>query len=166
MGNKNSGARPKPTALKILQGNPGKRALNLDEPIVPQGEVVKPAELSGSAGVVWDRIAPVCLQMGTLTPADVPAFARLCELEATAVAASAQKDTPGFSLFLYTTMVDSAGNEHQQIKVHPAIKIEAETSVKLRPFYDYFGMTPSGRARLHVPKKAEEPVSKWAGALK
>ena len=104
--------------------------------------------------------------MGTLTVADVPAFARMCELQATAEAASAHKAEPGFSLFLFTTVVDGAGNMHPQVKVHPAIKLEGETAVKLRPYYDYFGMTPSGRARLRVPKKAEEPPSKWAGALR
>lgn len=156
-----SGRRPKPTAIHKLNGNPSKKKLNENEPM-PAGEVVKPEELSGAASGVWDRLAPVCLQMGTLTVADVPAFVRLCELQATAEAASAQKDAPGFAIFLYTTMVDSAGNEHQQVKVHPAIKIEGETAVKLRPYYDYFGMTPSGRARIHVPKP-EQPVSKWAG---
>ena len=59
-----------------------------------------------------------------------------------------------------TTMVDSAGNEHQQVKVHPALKLESDTATKLRPFYDYFGMTPTGRARIHVPKS--EAPSKWA----
>jgi P27 family predicted phage terminase small subunit len=150
----------KPNALKVLQGVTRRDRLNPDEPR-PSGEVVKPGELSGGAGLVWDRLAPVCLQMGTLTCADVPAFARLCELQATAEAASGQKDRPGFSIFLHTTMVDSAGNEHQQVKVHPAIRIEGETAQKLRPYYDYFGMTPSGRARLSV-KKADVPVSKWA----
>jgi hypothetical protein len=33
-GNWNSGSRPKPTALKVLRGNPGKRPLNEKEPVV------------------------------------------------------------------------------------------------------------------------------------
>lgn len=166
MGNNNSGPRPKPTALKVLRGNPGHRALNMDEPRTPEGPVVKPEGLSPGAGVVWDRVAPVCLYMGTLTPGDVETFVRYCEIQATADASAAQKAEPGFTMFLHTTMVDSAGNEHQNVKVHPVIKIELETSVKLRPFYEYFGMCPSGRARLHIPKPKDEPVSKWAGALK
>ena len=31
------GRKPKPTALKILEGNPGKRPLNENEPIPPKG---------------------------------------------------------------------------------------------------------------------------------
>ena len=132
---------------------------------LPEGAVEMPQTLSGPAKVVWEAIAPVCQQMGTLTLADVQAFAKLCELEATAQAASAQKDVEGFSLFLLTTITDSAGNEHPKVQIHPAIKLEGETSVKLRPYYDYFGMTPSGRARIAVPKPDDAPKSKWAGAL-
>jgi P27 family predicted phage terminase small subunit len=164
MGFLNSGRRKQPAALKALRGNPSKTRI-LDREPKPHGEVVKPAELSHGAGMVWDRLAPVCLDMGTLTAADVTAFAKLCELEATAEAASAQKDRPGFSVFLHTTMVDSAGNEHQQVKIHPAIKLEGETSVKLRPYLDYFGMTPSSRSRIQV-SQPDEPTSKWAGVLK
>ena len=164
MGNQNSGRKPKPTALKLLQGNPGQRKLNQDEPKPPEGPIEAPNCLSEKARQVWDEVAPICIQMGTLTPADVYAFAEYCELQATARMASAEKSEPGFSIFLHTTTVDSAGNEHQNVKVHPAIKIEGDVAVKLRPYYEYFGMTPSSRARL-VVKKNEEPKSKWAGVL-
>lgn len=165
MGFAQSGRRPysrapQSAARKALRGNPSKTKLVDREPRVPEGEVGKPAALTHGAGVVWDRLAPVCVQMGTLTRADVSTFATLCELQATMEAASGQKDRPGFTIFLHTTMVDSAGNEHQQVKIHPAIRLEGETAVKLRPYYDYFGMTPTGRARIQV-KPATEPVSKW-----
>jgi P27 family predicted phage terminase small subunit len=163
MGNRNSGRKPTPTALKLLQGVTRKDRLNPNEP-QPTGDVVKPKGLSRSAAIVWDDIAPICLAMKTLTVADVPAFASLCELQATFNAAAEEKSRDGFSPFLHTTMVDSAGNEHQNVKEHPAIRLERNTAAALRPYYDYFGMTPSGRAKIHVPK-AEQPASKWAGAL-
>jgi hypothetical protein len=31
------GRKPKPTALKRLDGNPGKRGYNHDEPVLPEG---------------------------------------------------------------------------------------------------------------------------------
>lgn len=163
-GNQNSGRRPKPTALKVLQGNPGKRKLNQGEPKPPEGEVTVPETLSGVAKVVWGELAPVALAMGTLTTADVAAFGTLCELEATRREASAEKDRKGFSPFLLTTMVDSAGNEHQNIKQHPAITLERNTAAALRPYYEKFGLEPVGRARISVPKR-DEPVSKWAGII-
>jgi phage terminase small subunit len=114
---------------------------------------VKPGTLSVAAGVVWEELAPICLHMGTLTSADVPTFSKLCELEATFRDVARQKDAEGFAIFAVTG-------------VHAAIKVERETATALRPYYDYFGMTPSSRARIRVREKDEAPQSKWAGALK
>jgi len=155
MGNHNSGRRPDPTALKILRGVPGHRKLPEHEVRPPSGEVTKPAGLSAGAAVVWDRIAPVCLYMGTLTTADVPTFGRMCELQATAEQASAMKDTDGFTYF-----------DVKDGSPHPCLRVERETATALRPYYDYFGMTPPSRARISVPKPKDQPESKWAGALK
>lgn len=160
MGNRNSGRRPKPTALKLLQGNPGQRKLNEREPQPPVGEVVKP-EMGAEVGAVWDELAPGCIAMGTLTTVDVRTFVTLCELQATFNTAAKEKASPGFRPFLHTTMVDSAGNEHQNVKEHPALSLERKTAAALRPYYEKFGLEPVGRARIQVPK-SQEPVSKWA----
>ncbi len=165
MGNQNSGPKRAPNALQALRGVTRRDRLNPFEPKA-LGGVVMPDGLSEDMQAVWAWIAPVLLQMGTLTVADVPAFLELCALQVTSRKAQAEKARDGFSIFLQTSTVDSAGNEHQNVKIHPAIKLEGETANKLRPYYDYFGMTPSGRARLTVPKTDEAPASKWAGVLK
>jgi P27 family predicted phage terminase small subunit len=164
MGNQNSGRRPKPTALKILQGNPGQRRLNEHEPKPPQGAVNRPQTLSKHACAVWDELAPIALAMGTLTRADVCSFGTLCELESTRLMASAEKSREGFTPFLMTTITDSAGNEHPKVAEHPAVKLERNTAAALRPYYEKFGLEPVGRARL-VVKQDEAPKSKWAGVL-
>ena len=161
MGNHNSGQKAKPTALKMLRGVTRADRLNPAEPAPPAGEVVKPPGLSTRAGEVWDALAPVCVAMGTLTAADVRPFARLCELEVTAREASSQKDAPGFAMFTLSEDYNGAA----KVGVHAAIKVERETSIALRPYYDYFGMTAPSRSRIQVPKPKDEPVSKWAGAL-
>src|SRR5688572_13476285 len=97
MGYENSGRRPQPSALKVLRGNPGKRRLFEREPVPPDGPVVKPAYLSALAAQVWDEIAPGCLAMRTLTGPDVPAFVRLCELEASARMTSQGKGEEAWS---------------------------------------------------------------------
>jgi phage terminase small subunit len=144
MGYENSGRRPQPTALKVLRGNPSKTKLNQHEPVPPPGEVTKPAGLSAGAEKVWDELAPVCVAMGTLTTADVRAFATLCELQATFSALMLRKGEDGFDL-----------------------RKERETAIALRPYYALFGLEPVSRARMVVPKaKPAEPESKWAGVLK
>lgn len=161
MGYENSGRRPQPTALKALRGNPSKTKLNQLEPKPPEGAVSMPESLSTAAKTVWEGLAPICLHMGTLTSADVRPFARLCELEATAEEASRQKDAPEFAMFTLSEDYNGA----PKVGVHAAIKVERETSIALRSYYEFFGLTPSSRARIQVPKQAEAPVSKWAGAL-
>jgi P27 family predicted phage terminase small subunit len=160
-GNRNSGQRPKPTQLKKVLGFRPSR-INEDEPKPPEWPVNRPESLSAPARVVWDELSGPCLAMGTLTSADVSSFATLCELEVTRRKASAEKDTPGFSLFLITTITDSAGNEHLKIQEHPAIKLERNTAGALRPYYEKFGLEPSGRGRLKVGKPQDAPEDKWA----
>lgn len=144
MGNANSGRRPQPPELKVLRGNPGKRKPNENAISPPAGEIVKPAGLSLSGGHVWDELAPICLAMRTLTPADLRPFTTLCELQATFSANTATKGTAVFD-----------------------VRLERDTAVALRPYYALFGLEPVSRSRIVVPKtKPDEPVSKWAGALK
>jgi len=76
--------------------------------------------------------------------------------------ASAQKDAEGFGMFTLSEDYNGA----PKVGTHAAIKLERETAQALRPYYEYFGLTPASRARITVPKKDEAPVSKWAGQLK
>ena len=60
------GRTPKPTAIKALTGNPGKRPLNHQEPI-PPGVIGDPPEhLSDGAKAAW-RLAVECAPPGLLT---------------------------------------------------------------------------------------------------
>ena len=62
-----------------LRGNPGKR--NRRRPgeavVTPSGDVARP-RLPAAVADVWDRLAPLAIGVGTLTPATVQAFADLC----------------------------------------------------------------------------------------
>lgn len=75
------GPPPKPTKLRVLQGNPGKRALPKNEPQT-SGEAIRPQSLKGAAAKVWDMYAPRYIAMGTLTREDEPTFERWCLLKA------------------------------------------------------------------------------------
>lgn len=77
-----AGRRPKPTRLKLVTGNPGKRALPDNEPTPPAGAVIRPAFLKYRAAELWDERSPIFLAMGTLTVADADNFAAWCVLMA------------------------------------------------------------------------------------
>ena len=67
------GRKPKPTALKQQEGNPGKRPLNEREPTPPKGTIRCPNWLEAEAKKEWKRLAPSLEAMGVLTTADITA---------------------------------------------------------------------------------------------
>jgi phage terminase small subunit len=75
------GRLPKPTAAKVMAGNPGKRALPTNEP-KPNRSVTRPDWLTLGARQVWDQYAPVLIPIGLLTSADGDTFGRWCSLAA------------------------------------------------------------------------------------
>jgi phage terminase small subunit len=75
------GRKPKPTHLRAVQGNPGKRALNRQEPKPPAGAVERPAWLKTKAArEAWDELAPMLEGMGVLTRADALSLGVLCQV--------------------------------------------------------------------------------------
>src|SRR5690606_37247509 len=73
------GRKPNPTALRRLNGNPGKRGYNHLEPVAPEGLPDCPPHLSELARAEWDRIAQVLYEMGVLTMVDRAALAAYCQ---------------------------------------------------------------------------------------
>ena len=57
-----AGRKPKPTAMKELEGNPGKRKLNKKEPIPAKGMHICPEWLMPEAmnDVVYERLIDLC----------------------------------------------------------------------------------------------------------
>lgn len=75
------GPKPQPTVLKIERGNPGKRALNADEPeLPPPAETTPPKALTGMALAEWNLQVDVLIERGVLTAADMYAFRQYCQL--------------------------------------------------------------------------------------
>ena len=72
------GRRPKPTRLKVLTGNPGKRPLNPDEPKPERAIPECPAELGPVARREWDRLGKELASLGLLTNLDRAALAAYC----------------------------------------------------------------------------------------
>src|SRR6185437_9377257 len=63
------GRRPKPTNLKKLTGNPGKRRLREDEPVAT-GTAECPEHLDAIGRREWERVAPLLQEMGILASID------------------------------------------------------------------------------------------------
>lgn len=74
------GPPPQPTALKVARGNPGKRALNHEEPSFGPATTEAPLDLGGRALEEWNRHASTLINAGVLTVCDLTGFATYCRL--------------------------------------------------------------------------------------
>ncbi len=72
------GPAPKPTRMKVLAGNPGKRPLNRREPQPKPGLPRCPAQLSEEAKREWKRISKELDRLGLLTVLDRAALSAYC----------------------------------------------------------------------------------------
>jgi|GEM_PF-270735 len=77
-----AGRRPKPTHLKVVTGNPGKRKLNDKEPAPVREIPSPPAHLTDWGKVAWGKLTVLLDGMGVLTVADTLALERLCDIYA------------------------------------------------------------------------------------
>ena len=142
------GRKPKPTALKMLEGNPGGRPLNEAEP-KPQKKAPRcPPWLEDEAKREWKRMAKVLEQMGLLTEMDMAAFAGYCQAYARWKEAEEYISEHG-------TVMKAPSGYCQQV---PQVSI-AQTNMKIMlKFCEQFGLTPSARSRIVGVEGAADPA--------
>ena len=73
------GRKPKPSALRLFEGNPGKRSINKDEPAPDPGISAAPEHLSEVAKTAWAAVSIKLDKIGVLTVVDDWALEQLCE---------------------------------------------------------------------------------------
>lgn len=132
-----AGRRPKPTELKELLGNPGRRPLNRLEP-KPEGRATCPRHLSKEARREWRRVAGGLERMGLLKAVDRAALAGYCVAWARHVEAE-------IKIAQYGMMVKTPNGHLQQ---SPFITVSNRAMDLMRQFAGEFGMTPSSRSRI------------------
>lgn len=132
------GRKPKPTAVKVLEGNPGKRSLNTREPQPKMKAPQCPEWLEEEARVEWKRMAEQMEHLGILTEIDMAAFAGYCQ------AYARWKEAEEF-ISRHGTIVRTPSGYWQQV---PQVSI-AQTYLKImNKFCEQFGLTPSSRSRI------------------
>jgi phage terminase small subunit len=73
------GRKPKPTHLKLLEGNPGRRGPNAGEPQPAQRVPTCPSHLCPPAKAEWKRLAAQLTVLRILTDLDRAALAAYCQ---------------------------------------------------------------------------------------
>lgn len=167
------GRKPKPDAVKALEGNPGKRRRATDKAPPPSpaecGELVTvgivslavpapPAELSPEAADEWRRLAGDLVRLGLLRRLDMSAFEARCELYAT------------WRRCNVTIRSQGATYTHKGIvRQRPEIRLAQDCLRQIRQYDSEFGLTPAARARVaHVtgdgPRQGQLPLPDQKGA--
>jgi phage terminase small subunit len=76
------GPPPKPTRMRILEGNRGRRPLPANEPQYPAGVPERPSSMSAGGRKIWDTLVSEMAASGVLRTVDALALMQLCEDQA------------------------------------------------------------------------------------
>ena len=133
-----AGRRPKPTAIRILEGTqrgPAKR-----EPSMPPGVPPMPERLKVDAVAVekWQELASILIKMGVLTTGDGEALATLCEVHSAEQSCLLQLRAGGAVMH-----TDLGG-----VKPNPAGPMYRSLVAMKASLLSEFGLTPSSRTKL------------------
>lgn len=141
------GPAGKPTALKEMAGNPGKRAMNRREPRPRVMLPAAPRHLNDEARREWRRMGRELLALGVLTSVDRAALAAYC------VAYSRWVEAEGQVTKLGTIVKTAAGNLIQ----NPYLAVANRAMEQMCRLAGEFGMTPSSRSRVQAQAPTNEP---------
>lgn len=132
-----TGRKPKPTALRLLDGD-RKDRINEHEPI-PRGlPPVCPEDASADVRSIWDYTVRELDHMGLAFACDRDALRAYCEAVATHRKASA---------ILARSAVLVKGQKGNMVR-NPAVGLQRDAANTLRLFAVEFGLTPSARSRI------------------
>ena len=148
-------ARPrKPTALKVLEGNPGGRPLPVEPDFdeVADAHAEPPVALGVSARKEWDRVMPILSKSRVMLASDLATLALYCVAYGRVVQChNKMRNLPPI-------MDGSAG------KINGYESLLIRWSDQMMKYATQFGLTPSSRAKLGIdPPEEMDPVEKYFG---
>ena len=149
------GPKPKPTGLKLVQGNPGHQKLPQNEPkprpILPD----PPTFLNKAARNIWNELLPELEYMGTLTAADQATFAGFCRAYELAQRTSRYLDRNGLTM--------TAPSGYSQAR--PEVSICNKAWDAVAKFGAELGIGAASRSRIEVRKRDDEVEDPTAKAI-
>ena len=153
------GPKPKPTRLKILTGNPGKRPMNTNEPRSKGGLPTPPRHLSASVRKVWKRLREQIKGSGIATSLDTVAFEMLCKSYADYLDACEKVSQFG------AVWIDKGEAKIPKFAYSPYWAVMNREWKKVQTMLVEFGLTPSSRSRVQASPDvaADQQESRFFG---
>lgn len=153
------GPLPKPAALKLLEGNAGKRPLDLAAGINPRIEIPSPPKhLSIEAKKEWKRITPLLEELGLISGLDRAALAlycqaagRLAELETAfngMVARLVEEKSMSYADAVYQASYAVTPSGYAQQSV--IVQLIGKHREQLNRYLMHFGLSPAARGRVQA----------------
>lgn len=134
------GRKPKPTALRLVEGNLSRRPFNRNEPKPPTAMSTCPSHLSPTAKAEWKRLARTLNETGLLTGIDRAALATYCQAYGRWVEAERKlSETPPL-------LKTPAG----YVQASPWIAIANKQIELMTRLMAELGLSPAARSRLSV----------------
>jgi P27 family predicted phage terminase small subunit len=139
------GTKTRPTTLKLLRGNPGRRPLNKKEPQPQIATDAKcPAWFGKIAKAEWNRITPELLRLKLLTIIDLKGLEAYCLTYQEYVETERVLAKEGR---VYETTTKDG---ERVFKIRPEVTINQKARQLLKGFLAEFGMTPSSRSGVSI----------------
>lgn len=150
------GPLPKPAALRLLEGNAGKRSLDLTAGVNPRIEIPSPPKHLGiEARKEWKRITPILEELGLISGLDraalglyCQAVGRLAELETAFNGMVSRHVEAGMSyadaVYQASYAVTPSGYAQQSV-ITQLIKSNRE---QVNRYLMHFGLSPAARGRV------------------
>ena len=157
-GNKNSGRKPMPIALKMVRGNPGRRPIKDTGPKVPAKLPPAPKWLSTAAKTQYTRQGKNLVRLGILKETDSHQWAIYCQCWQQYIDCVKKVESIGVCVVARDDKgrIELKQNQYMA-EMHKLIKI-------LNQIATQFGMTPQAREALHVQQEEKE-ISEFARLL-
>lgn len=148
------GRKAKPTKVKQLQGNPGKRALNKNEPQPSTDRPEPPEYLTEEALEEWNFLIPQLEEMGLLGTLDKSLLAMLCQSYGRYVEAEEKLKETGT---IYRTQ---KGN----ITTNPYLWVSNRALEQVLKIAPIFGLGTAYRQRLQGKQEEKDPYEEFLGS--
>lgn len=134
------GRNQRPTRMRVLAGNRGKRPLPKDEPVPLSGHPRKPMDVAADerASQEWNRVVPILDEMGLLSETDGNSIAGYCFAWSRVCVLNADLREHGYSV----------RGKNKLPKPRPEVRALETAEKSFRFYLNLFGLSPGSRAGL------------------
>lgn len=163
------GPLPKPAALKLLEGNAGRRTLDLSAGVNPRIEIPTPPgylKKSKEAVKEWKRITPILEELGLISGLDRTALGMYCqavgrlhEYEMAFAAKVARLENETTDYFDAVANASQTSTPSGYVQQSVMVQLINKQRDQVNRLLMHFGLSPAARARVQASNYVDPTMS-------